>query len=82
MLLRLLSSRPTHVFELVPDLPCYAGYHDAMAKGAGEVWFSLADHMSPLLWHKVFPSDIASDVISDTNPVGGIRAPLGARAYP
>ena len=42
-LLRLLSSRPTHVRELVPDMPMYAGYHDAAAEGAGGVWFSLVD---------------------------------------
>jgi hypothetical protein len=74
LLLRLLSSHPTHVFELVPDMPRYVGYHDAMAKDAGGVWFSLADHMSPLFWCKVFLSDIAADVISDTNPAGGITS--------
>jgi hypothetical protein len=73
-LLRLISSHPTHVFELVPDMPCYVSYHHAMAEGARGVWFSLADHMSPLLWHKVFPSDIAANVISDTNPAGGITS--------
>jgi hypothetical protein len=30
--------------------------------------------MLPLLWHKVFPSDIAANVISDTNPVGSITS--------
>ncbi len=73
-LLHLLSSHPTHVFELVLDMPCYVGYHDATAKGAGGVWFSLADHMLPLLWREVFPSDIAANVISDTNPAGGITS--------
>ncbi len=72
--LRLLSSCPTHVFQLVLDMPCYVGYHDAAAEGAGGVWFSLADHMSLLLWGKVFPPDIAADIISDTNPAGGITS--------
>ncbi len=36
-LLHLLSSRPTHVQELVPEMPHFAGYHDAAAKGAGGV---------------------------------------------
>jgi hypothetical protein len=71
-LLCLLSSCLTHVFELVLDMPHYVGYHDAAAKGAGGVWFSLADHMSLLLWREVFPSDIAASVISDTNPAGSI----------
>jgi len=35
-LMHLLSSRPTHVRELVPDVPHHAGYHDAAAEGAGE----------------------------------------------
>jgi hypothetical protein len=45
-LLRILASRPTHVRELVPDMPQYVGYHDAAAEGAGGVWFSLVDNMS------------------------------------
>jgi hypothetical protein len=73
-LLHLLNSRPTHVFELVLDMPRYVGYHNAAAKGAGGVWFSLVDHMSLLLWRKVFPSDIAANVISATNPAGGITS--------
>jgi hypothetical protein len=51
-LLKLLSLRPMHVNELVPDMPKYAGYHDAAAEGAGGVWFSLADSMMPLVWRK------------------------------
>ena len=71
-LLKLLSSRPTHVNELVANMPRYAGYHDAAAEGAGGVWFSLADNMVPLVWRDKFPTDIASDVVSDDNPNGGI----------
>ena len=71
-LLKLLSSRPTHVNELVADMPKYAGYHDAAAEGAGGVWFSLVDNMVPMVWRNSFPQDIASDVISDANPDGGI----------
>ncbi len=73
-LLCLLSSCPTHLFELVPDMPRYVSYHNTAAKGARRVWFSLEDHMLPLLWRKVFPSDIAANVISDTNPAGGITS--------
>ncbi len=49
-LLRILASRPTHVRELVPDMPQYVGYHDAAADGAGGVWFSLVNNMSPVVW--------------------------------
>ncbi len=48
-LLRLLSSRPTRVRELVPDMPMYTGYHDVAAEGAGGVWFSLVDGISPVV---------------------------------
>ena len=36
-LMHLLSSRPTHVRELVPDVPHHASYHDAATEGAGGV---------------------------------------------
>ena len=67
-LLRILASRPTHVKELVPDMPHYVGYHDAAAEGAGGVWFSLVDNMSPTVWQTAFPRDIAAKVVSDDNP--------------
>jgi len=69
-LLRILASRPTHVKELVPDMPQYVGYHDAAADGAGGVWFSLIDNMSPTVWRVGFPQDITSEVVSDDNPNG------------
>jgi hypothetical protein len=69
-LLRILASRPTHVKELVPDMPHYVGYHDAAAEGAGGVWFSLVDNMSPTVWRTTFPWDIAAEVVSDDNPEG------------
>ncbi len=43
-LIHMLSMQPTHVNELVADMPHYAGYHDAAAEGAGGVWFSLTDN--------------------------------------
>ena len=46
-LVKMLSMQPTHVNELVVDMPHYAGYHDAAAEGAGGVWFSLTDDMPP-----------------------------------
>ena len=69
-LLHLLSSRPTHVRELVPDMPTYAGYHDAAAEGAGGVWFSLVDDTPPAVWREAFPADIAAEVVSEDTPHG------------
>jgi hypothetical protein len=67
-LLHILALRPTHVRELVPDMPQYVGYHNAAADGAGGVWFSLVSNMSPVVWQAAFPQDIASEVVSDNNP--------------
>jgi hypothetical protein len=70
--MKMLSTHPTHVNELVADMPHYAGYHDAAAEGAGGVWFLLTDDMPPSVWQEAFPHDIATDVISDDNPAGSI----------
>jgi hypothetical protein len=69
-LLRILALRPTHVWELVPDMHHYVGYHDAAAERAGGVWFSFVDNMPPVVWQAAFPHDIASEVVSDGNPEG------------
>jgi hypothetical protein len=71
-LMKMLSTCPTHVNELVADMPHYASYHDAAAEGAGGVWFSLTDGMPPSVWREAFPHDIATDVVSDDNPAGSI----------
>jgi hypothetical protein len=36
-LMKMLSTHPTHVNELVADMLHYAGYHNAAAEGAGGV---------------------------------------------
>ena len=69
-LLHLLSLRPTHVRELVPDIPHHASYHDAAAEGAGGVWFSLCDDTPPVVWREAFPDDIAREVVSVEKPNG------------
>ncbi len=71
-LMKMLSTRPMHVNELVADMPHYAGYHNAAAEGARGVWFLLTDEMPPSVWREEFPHDIAANVISDDNPTGGI----------
>ena len=72
VLLKLLSRRPTHVREIVPEMPKFAGYHDAAAEGGGGVWFSLHQLMQPLLWRLAFPEDIKNSVVSLKNPKGTI----------
>jgi hypothetical protein len=71
-LMKMLSTCPTHVTELVADMPHYAGYHDAAAEGAGGVWLLLTDEMPPSVWREAFPHDITTNVISDDNPAGSI----------
>ncbi len=46
------------------------GYHDAAAEGAGGVWFSLVDNMSPTVWRAAFLQDIAYEMVSDNKPTG------------
>jgi hypothetical protein len=74
-LLRLLSAQPTHVCELVIDMPCYVGYHDAAAEGACGVWFSLIHGMPPLVWQIPFPPDIATEIVSPQHLHGWITNP-------
>jgi hypothetical protein len=71
-LICILGSHPTHVWEILIDMPCYVGYHDAMAEGAGGVCFSLGHQMPPVVWRLAFLPDIAQDVVSLTNPDGSI----------
>ena len=71
-LIHILGSRPTHVREILIDMPNYVGYHDAAAEGAGGVWFSLVHTMPPAVWRVGFPLDIAQDVVSLSNPHGSI----------
>ncbi len=71
-LLRILSLQPTHVSDLVQDMPHYVGYHNVATEGAGGVWFLLVDDMPPQVWWTEFPVDIATDVILDDNPEGKI----------
>jgi hypothetical protein len=51
-------------------MPCYVGYHNAAAEGAGGVWFSLCNTMAPVVWQEAFPVDILSEVILLDNPQG------------
>jgi hypothetical protein len=70
LLLQLLGLQPTHVHELVVDMPRYAGYHNAAVEGAGRVWFSLAHKMHPVVWRLLFPCNLSDKVVSSNNPRG------------
>ncbi len=65
-----LSSRPTHVKELIPNDDHYYGYCDACTTGAGGVWFSGERHIEPIVWRVEFENAIASQVVSHDNPHG------------
>ncbi len=69
-ILHLLSSRPTHIRELVPYTPHHASYHDAADEVAGGVWFSLCDDTPPVVWREAFPNNIAREVVSVKTPNG------------
>jgi hypothetical protein len=44
-------------------MPCYVGYHDAAAEGAGGVWFSSIHNMPPMVWWIPIPPDIATEIV-------------------
>jgi hypothetical protein len=72
LLIRILGSRPTHVREILIDMPHYVGYLDTAGEAAGGVWFPLGHTMPPVIWRLAFPPDIAQDVVSLSNPQGSI----------
>jgi hypothetical protein len=66
-----LTSRPTHIKELIPGDDHYTGYCDACASGAGGVWLSGELGLAPpIVWRLEFPDSIASQVVLDSNPTG------------
>jgi hypothetical protein len=69
-LLRMLGLQPTHIRELVVEMPRYAGYHNAAVEGAGGVWFLLAHKMQPVMWRLLFPCNVSDEVVSFDNPRG------------
>ena len=70
-LMHLLSSQPTHVRELVPDVPHHAGYHDAAAEGAGGVWFSLCNDTLQLSGEKLSQTILPGKWYQSRHPMDG-----------
>ena len=80
-----ITSRPTHLAEIVPTPPTYFGAMDASKSGMGGVWFppdlqlsgAVLPHSShrldaPTLWRYKFPSTLQSKLVSLDNPSGTI----------
>ena len=72
ILLRESTSRPTHVRELVPDLPAYIGFCNACKRGAGGVWISGSKNIRPAVWRVEWPADIQARLVSWSNPQGDL----------
>ena len=72
-IIKLIGSKPTHVRQLVAEVPGYIGFCDASGKGAGGVWFSGSNtDLPPIVWRVPWPPDITRDIISSSNPSGSI----------
>jgi hypothetical protein len=71
-LIKSLADRPTHANELGTSNEDYVGYVDASAFGVGGVWFSGRLALPPTVWRVVWPNDITTNVVSDSNPLGTI----------
>ena len=80
-----VTSRPTHLAEVVPTPETYSGTVDASGVGMGGVWFpplqpeplairppksSLLQR--PCLWRERFPPEVVSKLVSFENPQGTI----------
>ncbi|MGL4807582.1 MAG: hypothetical protein ACRC4O_02450, partial [Giesbergeria sp.] len=65
-----LCTRPTHLAELVPELPLLLGATDAARHGMGGIYF---DHTGcGHYWRLPFPADIQDALITADNPSGHI----------
>lgn len=78
-LARRLVDRPMTLFELLPDQPTFLGATDASGLGMGGVIFvphPKSTQAAPLhcsfLWRHKFPADIATRLVSASNPKGTI----------
>ena len=65
-----LSSRPTHLAEIVPEEPTLLGTTDAAKAGMGGTYFD--SHGDAFLWRFPFPQDIQDSLVSSDNPSGVI----------
>lgn len=74
-LVRDLHNRPTRLREIVDTPPAAVGASDAAAAGMGGVIFTRerdTGKLHPLLWRSPFPEAVQRDIVSSSNPTGGI----------
>jgi len=64
-----LSSRPTHLSEIIAELPKVVGAMDACSYGLGGV---LATGHSPRVWQHPLSQHIVQQLVSSNNPSGAI----------
>ena len=70
-----ISSRPTRIAEVVPDVyPATLGACDAAGTGMGGIHFIPDDDgvITPILWREPFPVAISQRLVSFDNPTGDI----------
>jgi hypothetical protein len=66
-----LTDRPTHLYELFPDRRYHLGVCDACKAGMGGVWYQYWG-ASPIVWRWAFPEEIQHRVVTAENPKGCI----------
>jgi len=65
-----LLSRPTHLSEIIAELPKVVGAMDACSYGLGGVYFATGH--SPKVWRHPLPQHIVRRLVSSDNPSGDI----------
>jgi hypothetical protein len=65
-----LCRRPTHLAEIVPELPAFVGTTDAAKAGMSGVYYDA--QCDPHLWRYPFPPEVQSALVSHSNPHGTI----------
>lgn len=54
-MIKCLRKKPTHVAQLLPDYPFYAGHTDACGLGCGGTWSSAMKSLNPIVWQLEWP---------------------------
>jgi len=62
-----LSSRPTHLSEIIAELPKVVGAMDACGYGLGGVYFATGH--SPKVWQHPLPQHLVRQLVSSDNPM-------------
>lgn len=66
-----LNHRPTRLREIIPTDLAVIGASDACPQGIGGIFFvPKGDSYESYLWREPFPTEVAQDIVSFTNPRG------------